>query len=164
MDGSDKNTAKADSMDEHDLTWDEPHGQVIQEEFQAVPADDRKDRPAYYAGLPDYACPKSVVENIRLSKPNVQPLLPAGIRVGDMRLPRRFEVRDQLRFHPGAVAYDPHLDPGAMHRRANTGDQFIVTGPLPCLKGVKMTYMRFDGVRQCTQCPKRTRIGILYVQ
>ena len=47
--------------------------------------------------------------------------------------------------------------------RANTANQFVVTGPLPCLKGQKMTFMKFDGLRKCTQCFVDTRVGILYV-
>lgn len=121
------------------------------------------------------------MEHPRLSKINVSAVQPAGIRMGDFVLPARFERRDQACLQLGKTAYprpdDRHLK---LVKRANADDMFVVTGPLPCLKGVKMSYM--DSVstelpfalqfvhfapfqkdkRKCGQCPAMTRVGALY--
>ena len=133
--------------------------------------------------MPDYACPKTVVENIRLSKPNRSSVKPAGIREGDNVLPYRFERRDQPRFDINAkILRCDQVDPKVLHARANTADQFVVTGksvgavpdimkvnqyffigPLPCLKGIGTSYMKFLQKRQCLQCPAKTYVGALFV-
>ena len=93
------------------------------------PADGRQTRPRYKPGIPDYACPKVVNENIRLSIPNRRQVLPAGIRKQDFVLPLKFEVRDQPRFMPnGRVLRVEQFEPKVLHARANTADQFVVTG------------------------------------
>ena len=38
-----------------------------------------------------------------------------------------------------------------------------MTGPLPCLKSVKMCYSGCIGSRTCLACGKETRVGILCV-
>ena len=121
-------------------------------------------RPKYHAGLPDYACPEQVVENINLSKPNRSPVIPAGIRKDDLPHPAKFEIRDQLRFKLGeAVLLDAQLNPQAVNARANTGDQFVVTGQLPGLKGIKSSFMKEGKLKTCRLCRKVTRVGIMYV-
>ena len=118
MDLTTDNTAAADALADSEVEWTGTHGHVVQEELDIIPAPNRLPRPTYQAGVPDYACPKVTVENIRLSKPNVEPVLPAGIRVGDRRLPQRFEVRDQLRFRPGHVVFNRDTaSPRELHLR-----------------------------------------------
>ena len=98
-------------------------------EEETRPAEDRKERQLCTGGAPDYGCPKKIVENIRLSKPNVSSVKPAGIREGDYILPYRLERRDQPRFAINAkVLRDDQLNPKVLHARANTADQFVVTG------------------------------------
>ena len=96
---------------------------------ETEPADNRLERPPLTRGAPHYACPKVPVENVRLSKPNRSSVKPAGIREGDYVLPYKFERRDQTRFAVnGKVLRTDQLNPKVMHARANTGDQFVVTG------------------------------------
>ena len=98
-------------------------------EEETKPAADRKERSLHARGVPDYACPKVIVENIRLSKPNISSVKPAGIREGDHILPHRFEKRDQPRFAINSkVLRCDQMDPKVLHARANSADQFVVTG------------------------------------
>ena len=102
---------------------------------------------------------------MRLSIANRTPVRPAGIRPGDDCLPRHFEIRDQDRFQKGqAIFRDAANNRFTIdYSRAPTQSQFVVTGPLPCLKTIAASYMKFGNKRQCTQCPAKTTVGILYV-
>ena len=115
---------------------------VLYQAPPVLPAENRDARTEAPTGFPEYACPYDFVEHPRLSKINVAPVLPAGIRMGNNILPARFEKRDQDRLQLGRTAYP---NPVGKHlklvKRANANDMFVVTGPLPCLKGVKMSYM-----------------------
>ena len=121
-------------------------------------------RPKYRAGFPDYACPAQVVEHIDVSVPNKSPVQPAGVRVGDLPTPAKFEVRDQARFQLGHfILNDAQNNPQVVHARGNTGDQFVVTGQLPGLKGIKSSYMsKFLSfpfpVHNLTSLSQRTRL------
>ena len=169
VDDSGSNHNVVDAMLPSELDWATEVELVENERVfnrpNPIPAGNRLPRPQPRPGPPDYSCPEVTVEHIRLSAANRKPIKPAGIRVGDDTLPRRFEIRDQQRFQKGQPIFrDPadnvlRLDMG----RAPTQDQFVVTGPLPCLKSIAASYMKFQDRRQCTQCDVWTHIGVLYV-
>ena len=103
---------------------------------------DYQPRPVYSRGPPDFACPKFEVTSYRDSGANFQPIYPAGVRKGDRRLPEQYRRLGDPNFELGRRV-DPEIweNRDKIFQRGNTADFFVVTGPCPMLKGVKMAYL-----------------------
>ena len=109
------------------------------------------EREKFSNGSPDYSCPHEIWYSPRESRCNFLPLLPAGIREGDRLLPEKWRGTGRY----GEFALGEVVDPKALRLTVevggnifqcdNTSDRFIVTGPFPCFKSVKMGYL--DDVR-----------------
>lgn len=91
--------------------------------------DVRPDRQTYTPGAPDYASPEVTVPGPDLSEASSSPVEPAGIRMGDARLPRYLEIRSDRRYDIGHyVMPEAHCNVDKLYTMADTEDEFVVTG------------------------------------
>ena len=108
------------------------------------PENDTTDRPQFARGSPDYACPAYECESPRESRCNFLPTYPAGTRLGNQKLPDQYGDFNQKKYEIGSCVDQRALDgdKDRLYRRANAADNFVVTGPVSCLKGVRMSYLK----------------------
>ena len=88
----------------------------------------------------------------------------SGIRRGDPMLPNDLLYRNAPHWNLGQCPF-PHANTNFARymKMAATEDQFVCVTPLPVLKGVSFSYKEFREARQCLQCDKETRVGVLFV-
>ena len=102
---------------------------LAQEAGQVVDEGERLDRPGYSPGAPDYASPDVPVPGPGLSEASRSAVVPAGVKMGDAKLPDYLERRSNARFDIGhCIMPEAHLDGKKLYAMASTEDQFVVTG------------------------------------